>query len=91
MKAMCWKESRGGKYARVNIGALDLRCSVWWTEGKQHWMPTVMFPYNRLMRIGELCSSMAEGKKEALKIAREILEDHYVAVKAEMANFDRET
>jgi len=50
-------------------------------------MATVMFPDTKTMRIGELCSSMAACKEEVFKVAREMLEDHYVAVKVEMANF----
>ncbi len=91
MKKIKWEHSGCHKYAKVTIGALDLRCSVWYDEGKKKcWMATVLFPGTNAMRIGELCSSLAECKKEVLKIAREVLEDHYVAVLAEMANFAME-
>ena len=88
MSKLKWKTSGGGKYARVTIGAFDLRCNVWYAEGKKTWMATAFFPGIKAMRIGTLCSSMAACKEEAFKVAREMLEDYYVAVKAEMANFD---
>jgi len=90
MSAVKWETSGGGRYARVTIGALDLRCSVWHEKGEKCWMATVFFPGTKAMRIGELCSSMAACKEEVFKVAREVLEDHYVAVKAEMANFEME-
>jgi len=83
-----WKEWGGGNYAKMVVGALDLRCGIWYTKGKKKWMATAMFPGTKGMRTGALCSSMAKCKEEALRVAREMLEDHYVAVKAEMANFD---
>jgi len=88
MRKLKWEYSGCRKYAKVIIGALDLRCSVWHEKGKKSWMATAMFQGNKAMRIGELCSSLAACKEEALKVAREMLEDHYVAVKVEMANFD---
>lgn len=90
MNNIKWEHSECRKYANVTIGALNLHCSIWWTKGKKSWMATAMFPGTKGMRIGALCSSMAAAKKEALKVAREMLEDHYVAVRAEMANFGME-
>lgn len=90
MSVVNWKSCDDGTNYRVTIGALDLRCNVWWEKGKKSWIATAMFPCTKGMRVGALCSSMAACKKEALKVAREMLEDHYVAVKAEMANFGME-
>ncbi len=87
MKKIKWEMSRSGKYAKVKIGAIDLHCSIWWEKGKTSWMATAMFPGTKGMRIGALCSSMAAAKEEAVRVARDMLEDHYVAVLAEMANF----
>ncbi len=81
MNRIRWELSGCLKYAKVMIGALDLRRNVWYEYGKKSWMATAMFLGNNAMRIGELCSSLAACKEEALKVAREILEDHYVAVK----------
>jgi len=90
MTKVRWKYSGCRKYVRVTIGSMDLHCSIWWEKGKKCWMATAMFPATKGMRIGELCPSLAECKEEALRVAREMLEDHYVAVKAEMANFGME-
>lgn len=90
MNVFNWKSWDDGMSCRVTIGALELRCNVWWENGKKSWMATAMFPGTKGLRVGALCSSMAACKEEALKVAREMLEDHYVAVKAEMANFEME-
>ncbi len=87
MKRIKWEYSGCRKYVKVKIGCMDLHCSVWYEYGKKSWMATAMFPGTKEMRIGALCPSLAKCKEEALKVAREMLEDHYVAVLAEMANF----
>lgn len=91
MSKLKWKESGDGKYAKITIGALELSCSIWHTGNhKLRYLAQVSFLNQMNARFGGLKRSMRSCKQEAIEIAREMLEDHYVAVKAEMVNFEME-
>jgi hypothetical protein len=55
----------------------------------KRWMADVSVEQQiETLRLGPVRKTMAKAKEDAVQLARELLLDYYVSIKAEMANFD---
>ena len=90
MKKINWEGSRKDAVARV--GCVIMYCNTY-RHNRKNSKPYLLASVSVQQRsgtftTGEKCKSMTAAKEDAVRIARELLLDHYVCLQAEMANFD---
>lgn len=90
MRKIEWKPKKSNEFVRARVGCLVLCCFSCFTKtSKKRWRADVSIQERGgTFRQAPICQSLAQAKKDAVRMARELLLDYHAAVTAEMKNFD---
>ena len=87
MKKINWKLNSSREYARAQVGCIIMHADI--APATKRWSADVSIQeQSGTFREGPMRRSMAEAKEDAVRLARELLLDHYTCLKVEMTNFD---
>ncbi len=91
MKRVDWKPRRPKDYAYANVGNILLKCHSYTTlGGNRVWYGGVSLSVGRfsaIRRQGKRRCSLLKAQDDAIRLAREILDDHQIAIDIEAKNF----
>lgn len=91
MKKINWKQNCCRDNVRAQMGIIKMYCDLLYTTSKKtkrRWYANVSVrEQSGTFRYGPNRKSIAKAKEDAVRLARELLEDCRVAIEKELSNF----
>jgi len=90
MNKVDWRPRRPKDYAYARIGRICMNCNSWTTlSGNYVWYASVSLnSISSSRRQGPRRRSLAKAKSDAVRLAREMLDDYRMAIDIETKNFE---